>query len=75
MTSPARPEVSPLSRGDRVVILAGAGDFPLILARALKKKGCVVSAVAFRGRVACRRNRSHTGIQIPQSYFIRQDRA
>jgi hypothetical protein len=41
-----------LSRGDRVVILAGAGDFPLLLARALKEKGCVVSAVAFRGETS-----------------------
>lgn len=52
MNPPVRSGIPPLSRGDRVVILAGAGDFPLILARALKEKGCVVSAVAFRGETS-----------------------
>ncbi|MDI6757471.1 MAG: UDP-2,3-diacylglucosamine diphosphatase LpxI [Endomicrobiia bacterium] len=41
-----------LRRGDKVALVAGSGDLPLLLARSLKSKGVVVSAVAFKGHTS-----------------------
>lgn len=56
MSSAAPPENNPsaptLRRGDKVMVVAGSGELPLLLARSLKAKGVVVSAVAFKGHTS-----------------------
>lgn len=37
---------------EKIIILAGAGEFPLIIARELSKKGVEVSAIAFTGETS-----------------------